>query len=351
MQAGIDFTARCMAAEALANGGGGGTPDYTQLANKPSINDVELDGNKTSANLGLQSAIDSTHKLDADLVDDTSSTNKFATATELAQIETNKTNILSVLDADGTKNRLLITSPSQTTNGVSFIVNSDGTVTATRVNTSSSNAYFNLTDYLPIDDYVGMVLSGNPSGASGSTYRISAPVYDTNKQYLYEIVDYSANGALITKGSQAAYIRITCTVFASQSVSGLVFEPMLCSKALWDISHRYEPYAMSNVDLTTAVSSFGYKTKEITLSSLNFTQATGGLFYSTLLDCSSEFDEIYSVNLNGFNNLAGNWAIMFSVKPGTLSYGIVIQDPTNPATLTVGSAVIKTLIFGKLKQS
>lgn len=91
MQAGIDFTARCMAAEALASGGG--TSDYTQLTNKPSINDVELDGNKTSANLGLQSAIDSTHKLDADLVDDTASTNKFATAAELAQIETNKTNI------------------------------------------------------------------------------------------------------------------------------------------------------------------------------------------------------------------------------------------------------------------
>lgn len=40
-----------------------------------------------------QNAIDSSHKLSADLVDDTSTTNKFATAAELEQIETNKNNI------------------------------------------------------------------------------------------------------------------------------------------------------------------------------------------------------------------------------------------------------------------
>ena len=42
---------------------------------------------------GKQNAIDSSHKLSADLVDDTSATNKFATAAELEQIETNKNNI------------------------------------------------------------------------------------------------------------------------------------------------------------------------------------------------------------------------------------------------------------------
>lgn len=44
---------------------------------------------------GKQDAIDSSHKLLADLVDDTGATNKFATEEELEQIETNKNNILS----------------------------------------------------------------------------------------------------------------------------------------------------------------------------------------------------------------------------------------------------------------
>ena len=37
-------------------GGGGGTSDYTQLTNKPSINNITLSGNKTSSDLGLQPA-------------------------------------------------------------------------------------------------------------------------------------------------------------------------------------------------------------------------------------------------------------------------------------------------------
>lgn len=37
--------------------GGGGTTDYTDLANKPSVNGVTLSGNKTSADLGLQSEL------------------------------------------------------------------------------------------------------------------------------------------------------------------------------------------------------------------------------------------------------------------------------------------------------
>lgn len=82
MQAGIDFTARCMAAEALANGGSGGTSDYTHLTNKPSINNVELSGNKTSANLGLQAEITGNVTISSDNVDDTGATNLFVTSSE-----------------------------------------------------------------------------------------------------------------------------------------------------------------------------------------------------------------------------------------------------------------------------
>ena len=41
----------------FASGGSGGTTDYTDLSNKPSINDVQLVGNKTAANLGLQAEL------------------------------------------------------------------------------------------------------------------------------------------------------------------------------------------------------------------------------------------------------------------------------------------------------
>jgi hypothetical protein len=45
-----------------------------------------------------QAVIDSSHKLSSDLVYDTNNTNKFATAAQLQQITTNETNISSILD-------------------------------------------------------------------------------------------------------------------------------------------------------------------------------------------------------------------------------------------------------------
>ena len=65
-----------------AGGGSGGTSNYNDLSNKPQINDVVLSGNKTTSDLGLQEIIDSTHKLDADYIDDTNTTNKLTNATE-----------------------------------------------------------------------------------------------------------------------------------------------------------------------------------------------------------------------------------------------------------------------------
>ena len=46
------------ALEAIAQGGGGGTDDYEELDNKPSINNVTLVGNKTLSDLGVASASD-----------------------------------------------------------------------------------------------------------------------------------------------------------------------------------------------------------------------------------------------------------------------------------------------------
>lgn len=109
--------------------GGSGTNNYNELTNKPKINGVELINNISLSELGLgtaaeanttdfataaegaladtaiqpadmpgylegkQDLIDSNNKLSADLVDDTNTTNKFATSEQLAQIETNKNNI------------------------------------------------------------------------------------------------------------------------------------------------------------------------------------------------------------------------------------------------------------------
>ena len=50
------------------SGGGSGTSDYSELSNKPKINDVELNGNKSSADLGLASDSSVVHKAGSETV-------------------------------------------------------------------------------------------------------------------------------------------------------------------------------------------------------------------------------------------------------------------------------------------
>lgn len=73
----MDTLFDALIAGSLANsgggGGGGGTDNYNALSNLPQINSTTLMGNKSSSDLGLQDTIDSSHKLSADLVSETSS--------------------------------------------------------------------------------------------------------------------------------------------------------------------------------------------------------------------------------------------------------------------------------------
>lgn len=62
----------------INDSGGGGVTSYSPLTEKPKIDNHTLQaGNNTSSDLGLQTKIDPEHKLSADNVDDTNSTNKF----------------------------------------------------------------------------------------------------------------------------------------------------------------------------------------------------------------------------------------------------------------------------------
>lgn len=94
--------------------------DYSEITNTPTIpsagsSDPLMDGTASAGTASTysksdhvhptdtsrQAVINSNNKLSADLVDDSSSTNKFATAAQLSQIETNKTNISTLSEQVG----------------------------------------------------------------------------------------------------------------------------------------------------------------------------------------------------------------------------------------------------------
>lgn len=70
---------------AIANVSGGGTEDYTDLNNKPSINDVTLEGNKTLDDLGIQAKGD--YALKSELPTNTVSSTTVTNIVQLSQTE------------------------------------------------------------------------------------------------------------------------------------------------------------------------------------------------------------------------------------------------------------------------
>jgi hypothetical protein len=105
---------------------------------------------------GLQPTIDSSHKLSADLVDDTSTTHKFATAEQLTRIRTNTANIFTInstLDGYGnivTHNASEFATASQGTKADSAV--QKYAVNNTAMTASGGHASIDITHGLGTDD-------------------------------------------------------------------------------------------------------------------------------------------------------------------------------------------------------
>lgn len=208
-----------------------------------------------------QNAIDSSHKLSADLVDDTSTTNKFATAAELEQIETNKNNI-SWANNYGYKNLINVTRDSikaanpnlswtdytvANHGGLSFTVNPDLSITISGTTTSTS-IEFNIlrrTDNKPLFKEIG-------------NYRIDGKIQSgkgmlaANRTVSGAGVRYGADeGATATfdvsQSDLSAPVGIWYGINEGVGVSvDMTIYPMIC---LSTMDRTYQPYCPSNYEL------------------------------------------------------------------------------------------------------
>jgi hypothetical protein len=170
------------------------------------------------------------------------STNDF-TDSEKAQISANKAGIGAVANA-GSKNLLKISATTQTVNGVTFTVNSDGTVTANGTNTSSGGAVFVLVPIaqailIPDGNYY---LSGCPEGGAGDTFDLRWYRYSEGKSA------YNMGGdTLVTKSGNTTESNIAIVVKAGQTVNNIVFKPMIRDASIEDST--FVPYAPTNREL------------------------------------------------------------------------------------------------------
>ncbi|MGN0615181.1 hypothetical protein [Ruminococcus flavefaciens] len=193
-----------------------------------------------------QNAIDSSHKLSADLVDDTSTTNKFATAAELEQIETNKNNISSaqaqanINTNYGVKNILNTSFISGEVRGVTYTLNADGSVTVNGTANSYGSTMYIFDGLISAGNYVLSI--GNAIG-SGNYVTL---IYSDNTQIGITGNDTSAQ--LNNKDIKKIYVYV-----AANTSIDLTIYPMITPKALYDADATYKSYAMDNAELTAAI--------------------------------------------------------------------------------------------------
>jgi hypothetical protein len=226
--------------------------DYDLLDNKPQINNITLTGNKSLNDLGIQSKIDSSHKVSADNIDDTNTTNKFATAVQLAQIQTNETNILLIESMNGAKNEFYFDTVTDST-GMTHTINGNA-ITVAGVQTYG---------------YVSIEFTPKTNGEYTISFNVSG--LSTNKGYIlvYDLTTSTKIGetSITSTGTKTIQINISdishthamrlYTNYSGstmESASMTVDDIMIYRKSIYDAGFTdYQPYAMSNAELTAAI--------------------------------------------------------------------------------------------------
>ena len=140
------------------------------------------------------------------------------------------------------KNLLKVTATSQTINGVTFTVNSDGSVTAD--GTATANCEFNIP--IPLE-HAGqnLRLTGCPTGgATANSFRILARVVSPS-QYAQNLGSDIGNGVTINIPNEATSVVARINVFEGYTANNLTFHPMLRSAGIKD--DTFEPY-VADVD-------------------------------------------------------------------------------------------------------
>ena len=157
---------------------------------------------------------------------------------DLTEAETTLTSALGEIIDSGQKNILHNTATSAEVNGITFTVNSDGSVTAT--GTATANADFTISNLTGYPTSGRFVLSGCPEGGGASTYSIQ----------IYQVAaDYGSAVEFTSQNRLNVYICIS----AEQTVDNLIFRPMVCTKAAWSITQEYVPYRPSYDELVSRI--------------------------------------------------------------------------------------------------
>ena len=132
-----------------------------------------------------------------------------------------------------------------TISGVTFTVNEDNTINVN--GTSAAETEFKLGIYAKTDNITtGCIVSNGDAGVSGNW--LSTLQYRTDSSFISQ--DNFISNKVITVPSNCTNIEFTIYINPNKTLSNVVFKPMI--RLATDSDPTYQPYAMTNQELTTA---------------------------------------------------------------------------------------------------
>lgn len=137
---------------------------------------------------------------------------------------------------------------TKTQNGITYTVNSDGTITVS--GTAERGSSFNLTPMITNNPFKDMILTGCPQGGSGTTFYIRDRI--TNNGVLVSQILDIGEGNTIGSTDEGYAHQIMLSVNSGTIITTpITFRPMIRPEAIKDST--YVPYAMTNKDITNIV--------------------------------------------------------------------------------------------------
>lgn len=178
---------------------------------------------------------------DASQVDYDNSNSGLTATTEQDAIDELAVTSDCMLNELGAKNLCPNTATSQTVNGVTFTVNSDGTIRA--VGTATSAILFEISIKPTLEDGT-YILSGCPQGGSPDTYYLHyTNAVDTAFSDYGEGVEFTPFDY-----AQSPNAKVRLCIKPAAGAVDLLFKPMIRPASIVDST--YVPYAMTNRELT-----------------------------------------------------------------------------------------------------
>ena len=152
---------------------------------------------------------------------------------------------LSKMVDQGAKNLLNVyDTQTQTINGITWAINNDGTVTANGTATANSFLYL-IPNNTNIAYGYETHISGCPAGGSSTTYEIQVAMTGGTTYHDY------GDGQVIP--DTYVYRYFVCAVRNGQTVTNLVFRPMITEPWKYALSQSFIPYSPSNADLAKMI--------------------------------------------------------------------------------------------------